>query len=117
MFIIYYDVIKNSDMTNEEKKILNSFLEKCDKYKSKQDIFSDYTNEDIIYILKIAKVSPSLQIEIWQILPDDIVNSLGNTELFENILDNKFGEYIKEINKKALVKMLNNSRIESRSNG
>ena len=40
-----------------------------------------------------------------------------NIEIFESVLDNKFGEYINGVDKRALVKILNGSRSPSRSNG
>ena len=78
---------------------------------------SNYTNEELNHIFQIAKISPRLQIEMWQTLPDDIVNNSENIEIFEKVLDNKFGEYINGIDKRALVKILNGSRSQTRSNG
>ena len=54
---------------------------------------------------------------MWQMLPADIVNNSENIEIFENVLDNKFGKYINGIDKRALVKILNGSRSPSRSDG
>lgn len=54
---------------------------------------------------------------MWQMLPADIVNNPENIEIFESVLDNKFGEYINGVDKRALVKILNGSRSPSRSNG
>ena len=79
--------------------------------------FSNYTNEELNHIFQIAKISPRLQIEMWQMLPADIVNNPENIEIFESVLDNKFGEYINGVDKRALVKILNGSRSPSRSNG
>jgi hypothetical protein len=117
MFIEYYDAIERSNISSKDKKIFKDFLEALDKYKSEPDKFLGYTNEELKHIFLIAKNSPSLQIKIWQKLPTDIVNNPGNIEIFENVLDNKFGEYINGIDKRALVKMLNGSRTNSRTNG
>ena len=54
---------------------------------------------------------------MWKMLPDDVVNDSENIEIFEEVLDNRFGEYIKEIDKRALVKILNGSRFDFRNNG
>jgi len=117
MFIEYYDAIERSSVSSKDKKTLKDFLELLDKYKFEPDKFSDYTNEELNHIFQIAKINPRLQIEIWQRLPADIVNNPENIEIFENVLDNKFGEYIAGIDKRALVKILNGSRGPSRSNG
>lgn len=116
MFIEYYDAIERSNVSSKDKKTLKVFLELLDKYKYEPDKFSDYTNEELNYIFQIAKISPRLQIEMWQLLPDNIVNNPANIEIFENVLDNKFGKYINGIDKRALVKILNGSRTISRSN-
>lgn len=115
MFIEYYDAIEHSNVSSKDKKTLKDFLELLDKYEI--DKFPNYTNEELNHIFQIAKISPRLQIKMWQMLPDDIVDNSENIEIFENVLDNKFGEYINGIDKRALVKILNGSRGLSRSNG
>lgn len=117
MFIEYYDAIERSNVSSKDKKTLKDFLELLDKYKYEPDKFSNYTNEELNHIFQIAKISPRLQIEMWQTLPADIVNNSENIEIFEKVLDNKFGEYINGIDKRVLVKILNGSRSQSRSNG
>lgn len=117
MFIEYYDAIERSNVSSKDKKRLKDFLETLDKYKYEPDTFSNYTNEELKHIFQIAKISPRLQIEMWQMLPNNIVNNSENIEVFEDVLDNKFGEYINGIDKRALVKILNGSRTTSRSNG
>lgn len=116
MFIEYYDDIENSKVPNEDKKILKNFLELLDKYKYEQDKLVGFTNKELSHIFEIAKFNPLLQIEIWKSLPNDIVNNTANLEIFADVLKNKFGEYINGIDKKALVKMLNNSRLPTRIN-
>lgn len=117
MFIEYYDAIEHSNVSSKDKKTLRDFLEALDKYKYEPDKFPNYTKEELNHIFQIAKVNPRLQIEMWQMLSDDIVNNPENVEIFEDVLDNKFGEYINGIDKRALVKILNGSRSPSRSNG
>lgn len=114
MFIYYYDAIERSNVSNNDKKKLKDFLETLNK---EPDKFSNYTNEELKHIFQVAKIIPKLQIEIWQMLPNNIVNNPENIEIFEDVLDNKFGEYLNGIDKKALVKVLNDSRSISRSNG
>ena len=116
MFIEYYDAIERSNISSKDKMALRVFLEKLDKHKYEPDTFPNYTNEELRHIFQIAKINSRLQIEIWQMLPNDIVNNPENVEIFEDVLDNKFGEYLNGIDKKALVKVLNGSRSISRSN-
>ena len=120
MFIMFYDDIdamEHSNVSNEDKKTLTDFLELFDTYKYEPDKFPNYTSEELNQIFQIAKFSPSLQIKMWKMLPDDIVNNPENIEIFKNVLDNKFGEYINGIDKGALVRILNTSRSKSRRNG
>ena len=117
MFIEYYDAIERSNVSSKDKKILKDFLELLDKYKYEPDKFSNYTNEELNHIFQIAKISPRLQNEMWQTLQDDIVNNSENIKKKKKVLDNKFGEYINGIDKRALVKILNGSRSQTRSNG
>ena len=99
MFIEYYDAIERSNVSSKDKKTLKDFLELLDKYKYEPDKFLNYTNEELNHIFQIAKISPRLQIEMWQMLPTDIVDNPENIEIFENVLDNKFGEYINGTNR------------------
>lgn len=117
MFIEYYDDIDHSSASNEDKKILKNFLELLDKYKYERDKLVDVTHEELSHIFEIAKVNPKLQIEIWCRLPNYLANNAENLEIFEDVLENKFGEYIYGIDKKALVELLNSSRYSTRSNG
>ena len=87
MFIEYYDAIERSNVSSKDKKTLKDFLELLDKYKYEPDKFSNYTNEELNHIFQIAKISPRLQIEMWQILPADIVNNPENIEIFEGELN------------------------------
>lgn len=116
MYIGYYDIDK-FNISNEEKKTLRSLLELLEKHEYKQDKLEDFTHEELSNIFKITKCSPELQIEIWGNLPEKLVKDSINLEIFEEILENKFGNYINEIDKKSLVKLLNSSRYPTRSNG
>lgn len=115
MFIEYYDNIEYSKVSDEDKKILKDFLELIDKYKYEPDKLANFTHEELTQIFEIAKINPRLQIEIWRSLPNDVVNNAQNLEIFEGVLENKFGEYIHGIDKKSLVELLNSSRYPTRS--
>lgn len=117
MFMDYYNDIDHFKVPNEEKKKLKDFLELLNKYKYERDKLGDFTHEELSHIFEIAKSNPKLQIEIWRSLPNDVVNNAENLEIFEDVLENKFGEYIHGIDKKSLVKLLNNSRQPTRTNG
>ena len=117
MFIEYYNDIDYFKASNEEKKKLKDFLELLDKYKYEKDKLGDFTHEELSHIFEIAKSNPRLQIEIWRNLPNDVVNNAENLEIFEDVLENKFGEYMHRIDKKTLVKLLNSSRQLTRTNG
>lgn len=112
------------DNSDKNKQKLNSFLELLDGYiktdeennSIKKQLIS-LSSQEISHIFELAKDNPELQIEIWRVLPDEIVDNPENYQLFEAVLDNKFGEYLQKIDKKELVKLLNSSRTESRSNG
>lgn len=112
MFIEYYDDIEGS---NEDKKILKDFIELLNKYRYEPDKLKDFTYEELSHIFEITKSNPRLQVDIWRGLPDDVVNNVENLEVFEDVLENKFGEYINGIDKKALVELLNTSRYGNRS--
>ncbi len=115
MFIEYYDDIEYSKVSDEDKKILKDFLELLDKYKYEPDKLVSFTHEELSHIFEIAKVNPRLQIEIWRNLPKDTVNNAENLGIFEDVLENKFGEYIDGIDKRTLVELLNSSRYPTRS--
>lgn len=117
MFIDYYDNIDHSNVSNEDKQTLKNFLDLLDNYKYEPDKLVGLTHDTLSHIFEIAKVNPRLQIEIWRSLPSNIVNSTENLGIFEDVVENKFGEYIHGIDKKALVELLNSSRGPSRSNG
>lgn len=106
MFIEYYDAIEHSNLSSEDKNTLKEFLELLGKYKYEPDKSSGFTNGELSHIFQIAKINPRLQIKIWRNLPDDIVNNDENLGIFENVLENKFGEYIHGIDKKSLVKYI-----------
>ena len=105
-----------ANISDEDKKILKNFLELLDKYKYEPDKLTGVTHEKLSHVFEIAKFNSKLQIEIWQSLPKSVVKNPENLEIFEYVLENKFGEYIKGIDKKELVKLLNNSETY-RSNG
>lgn len=111
----YSNVIEQSNLSSIDKKKLRDFIEVLNKHDP--DKFPNYTKEELKHIFQIAKISSRLQFEIWKMLPDDVVNDSENIEIFEEVLDNRFGEYIKEIDKRALVKILNGSRFDFRNNG
>ena len=117
MFIKYYDDMEYSKVSDEDKKTLEDFLELLDKYRYEPDKLRSFTYEELSHIFEIAKINPRLQIEIWRGLPNDVVNNAQNLEIFEEVLENKFGEYINGIDKKALVELLNSSRHPTRING
>lgn len=117
MFRSYYYDIEYSKVSDEDKKILKDFLELLDKYKYEPDKLVSFAHEELSHIFEIAKIDPRLQIEIWHTLPNDVVNNAQNLEIFEGVLENKFGEYIHGIDKKSLVELLNSSRYPTRSNG
>jgi len=116
MFIEYYDNIEHSNISNEDKNTLKEVLESLDKYRYEQNKLVSFTYKELSRIFEIAKFNPRLQIEIWRSLPQELVNNSENLEIFEDVLENKFGEYIQGIDKKALVELLNNSRQPTRSN-
>ena len=116
MFKKYIDYLDNDE--------LKKFLELLDSYTSKDEernvIKRQLINlsiEELSKIFESAKNNPELQIEIWRVLPSELVKNPENSKVFEAILENKFGEYIQEIDKKELVKLLNSSREISRSTG
>lgn len=114
MFIDYYDTIERSSLSSEDKKTLMDFLKYLNKVKYEPDKLLNLTNEELNRVFQIAKINSKLQIEMWQMLPDEIVNDFENTKIFENVLDNRFGEYINGIDKSALLRVLNSSRLPSR---
>lgn len=112
------------DNSDKNKQKLNSFLELLDSYlktdeenSSLQKQLINISTQELSHIFELAKNNPELQIEIWRVLPDEIVDNPENSPIFEAVLDNKFGEYLQKIDKKELVKLLNSSRREFRSNG
>ena len=116
--------IKYIDVSDNDKQRLKSFFELLDSYLETQgennSIKSQLINlntEELSYIFKIAKINPKLQIDIWRVLPSEIVDNPENSKIFEAVLDNKFGEYLQEIDKNSLVKVLNGSRERNRGNG
>lgn len=111
----YYRDIDQSIASIEDKKTLKNFLERLEKQAQHQLIGLTY--KELSSIFEIAKFNPSLQIEIWRMLPEEVVNNVENLRIFESVLENKFGEYIHEIDKKSLVELLNRSRFRTRSNG
>lgn len=115
MFIEYYDEIDSSKFSTQDKAMLKNFLELLDKYRYERDKLVAFTHDELSHIFEFAKINPRLQIEIWRGLPDDVVNNVENLGIFEDVLENKFGEYIKGIDKKALVNLLNTSRYANRS--
>ena len=94
------------NISDKDRKTLEEFWEHSDKR-------LNCTKEELEHMFQIAETSPGLQIEMWLRLPDEIVDNPENEEIFEKILDNKFGDYIKGINKKTLIQLLNSSRTES----
>lgn len=116
MYIGYYNIDK-FNISNEEKKTLENFIELIEEYECKPDKLKDLTHEELSNIFKITKSSPKLQIEIWSNLHDEIVKDSKNLEIFKEVLENKFGNYINEIDKKALVELLNSSRYRTRIDG
>lgn len=91
----YSNMIEHSDLSSIDKKKLRDFIEVLNKHDP--DNFPNYTKEELKHIFQIAKISSKLQFEMWKMLPDDVVNDSENIEIFEEVLDNRFGEYIKEI--------------------
>ncbi len=116
MYIGYYNIDK-FNISNEEKKTLENFIELIEEYECKQDKLKDLTHEELSNIFKITKSSPKLQIEIWGNLHDEVVKDSKNLEIFKEVLENKFGNYINGIDKKALVELLNSSRYRTRIDG
>ena len=121
MFIKYYDKISKSITKNEDKKFLKDVLERLDKYIGELEKLQDPTNEErnnlfkfnkeeINHLFEITNSDFTVQIEFWKALPEDFINNKENIEIFENVLENKFGEYISSVNKEQLVRLLNNSR-------
>lgn len=121
MFIKYYDKISKSITKNEDKKFLKDVLERLDKYIGELEKLQDPTNEErnnlfkfnkeeINHLFEITNSDFTVQIELWKALPEDFINNKENIEIFENVLENKFGEYISSVNKEQLVRLLNNSR-------
>lgn len=115
---------KYIDVLDDDKQKLKSFLELLDSYlkthgenESIKNQLINLSTEELSNIFKIAKINPKLQIDIWRVLPSEIVDNPENSKIFEAVLDNKFGEYLQEIDKNALVKVLNGSRERNRSNG
>lgn len=117
MFKEYYSEIDHFNFPNGDKEKLKNSLELLDKYKYEQDKLVGFTHEELRNIFETAKFNPKLQIEIWCSLPQELVDNSENTEIFGDVLENKFGEYIRGIDKNSLVKLLNSSRYPSRSNG
>ena len=106
----YYNVIKYSNISNEDKQELRNFLELLDNDKNESDKLINFNHDKLKNIFEIAKFDSRLQIEIWEALSDDVVDNPKNLEIFEDVLENKFGEYIDGIDKKTLVGLLNSSR-------
>lgn len=102
--------IENSGISDGEKEILKKFLEFVNENKYKLERLKGITHDELCSVFEIAKFNPKLQIEIWKILPDEVVNNPENLEIFEAVLQNKFGEYIQGIDKRELVELLNSSR-------
>ena len=117
MFIKYYDDMEYSKVSDEDKKTLEDFLELLDKYRYEPDKLRSFTYEELSHIFEITKINPRLQSEIWRSLPSDVVNNAQNLEIFEQVLENKFGKYIHGIDKESLVELLNSSRYPTRSSG
>ena len=114
MFVEYLESMK---LSGDEQKYLKDFLELLDLYlvKHNENDFpkkklSIISKEELSYIFEIIKINPRLQIDIWNVLPDEIVNNPRNFSVFESVLDNKFGDYLQGINKELLIRLLNNSR-------
>ena len=121
LFEKYTDYI---DILDDHKQELKSFLELLDSYlikRGENDLpekqLINLSTEELRHIFKIAKINPKLQIDIWSVLPRELVDNPENSKIFESVLDNKFGAYLQEIDKKALVKVLNGSRERNRSDG
>lgn len=99
--------------SNEE---LRSFLELLQNYLYSEDSENiekqliNLSNAELTHLFDIAKNNFNLQIDIWKILPKEIVEDPENSNVFENVLDNNFGEYLRGIDKGALVNLLNGSR-------
>ena len=125
MFEKYIYEIARSDIIDEDKHQLNSFFKLVDDYLRKHGENDSLEKQQLInlnieelkHIFEIVRINPELQIEIWCSLPSEIVDNPENSSIFESVLDNKFGEYLQGIDKKALVKVLNGSRGISRRNG
>lgn len=105
-----WNEIEKSGISDEEKEILKKFLAFINENKYQLERLKVLTHDELCRVFKIAEFNPKLQIEIWRILPYEVVNNPENSEIFEAVLQNKFGEYIKRINKRELVELLNNSR-------
>lgn len=105
----YFYKIDGFDISSEDKKKLKDFLRLIDEHK--QDELTNYTQTELNNIFEMAKSDPKLQIEIWLNLPQEFVEKKENINLFERVLDNRFGEYIQGVNKASLVKTLNDARI------
>lgn len=119
MFEKYIRYIEYSDIVDDNKQKLKSFLELLDSYliQREENDFPEkqlinLSTEELKHIFEIARINPELQIEIWRWLPSEIVDNPENSSIFETVLDNKFGEYLQGIDRKTLVKTLNRSREE-----
>lgn len=112
--MFYKSDINYLNISNEDKKKLKDFLVLLNE--NEHDKLVCFTHEELRNIFKIVKSDPKLQIKIWRNLPQELVYDSENIEIFEDVLENKFGEYIHGIDKKALVKLLNSSRSPIRSN-
>jgi len=103
-------------------KELKELLDRIDEliygeqYDQLDTLFINLNLQQLTQIFEWAKIDSKLQIELWQLLPYEKRNNPENSKIFEGILDNKFGDYIKDVNKKELVKLLSSSKSE-RSNG
>lgn len=113
MFREYY-TIDTLEISDKDKKKLRNFAELLDKHE--EDKLNEFSMDDLRYLFELSKASPKLQIEMWRTLPEKLANNIENSKIFEDVLENKFGEYIQAIDKRALVQLLNSSRYPSRSN-
>ena len=103
--------IANYNISAEDRNSLQSFFELLkESQNSKEYELRRINKAELSHIFDIVKFNPKFQIEIWRALPDEITNNAQNSEIFEDVLGNKFGEYIRGIDKKALVELLNGSK-------
>ena len=114
--MLYYYGIKDSKeyskISDEEKEKLEDTVKLLDSYSYsyRASKLEDFTYDELRHIFEIAKICPKLQIEMWCKLTSNVADKPENIDILEDILENKFGEYIQGIDKKRLTEVLNGSR-------